>query len=304
MEKLYGTGVALVTPFKKDGKIDFNGLEKLVKYVLDNNVDYLVALGTTAETATLKEEEKWDVVKCIQSTNYKQLPLVLGIGGNNTENVIRKINSIKNLSDFYAILSVSPYYNRPSQEGIYQHFKSIVNCTEANIILYNVPKRTGSNIIPDTVLRLSHDFKNIIGIKEASGNILQSYNILKNRPKNFSVISGDDFMALPVILGGGEGLISVIAQGLPEKISNMVSLAREENNVKKAFSIFYNIIEIIDIIYEEGNPTGIKTLLDIIGICNSYVRLPLLVGSHYLRKKILHLLNNNELCSMKKYKKD
>ncbi|BBA17345.1 4-hydroxy-tetrahydrodipicolinate synthase [Blattabacterium cuenoti] len=290
MKKLNGTGVALVTPFKKDGKIDFNGLEKLVKYVLDNNVDYLVALGTTSETTTLKQEEKWEIIKCIQNSNYKKLPLILGIGGNNTENVIKEVNSIKNLSDFYAILSVSPYYNTPSQEGIYQHFKSIVNHTEANIILYNVPKRTGSNIIPDTVLRLSFDFKNIIGIKEASGNVLQSYKILERKKENFSVISGDDYTILPVILGGGEGVISVIAQGFPDKISNMISLAKK-NDVKKAFSIFYDIMNIIDLIYEEGNPTGIKTFLDVIGICNPYVRLPLVNGTPSLRKKILHSLN-------------
>ncbi|WP_185849066.1 4-hydroxy-tetrahydrodipicolinate synthase [Blattabacterium cuenoti] len=289
MKKLYGTGVALVTPFKKDGTIDFNGLENLVKYVVDNNVDYLVALGTTAETATLKKEEKSDIIKCIQNANYKKIPLILGIGGNNTKDVIKRINSIKNLSDFYAILSVSPYYNRPSQEGIYQHFKSIVNCTDADIILYNVPKRTGSNIIPDTALRLAFDFKNIIGIKEASGNILQSYKILEHKPENFSVISGDDFITLPVVLGGGEGVISVIAQGMPDQISNMISLARN-NDVKKAFLIFYKIIKIIDLIYEEGNPTGIKTFLNIIGICDPYVRLPLLMGTSSLRKKILHSL--------------
>ncbi|WP_185856600.1 4-hydroxy-tetrahydrodipicolinate synthase [Blattabacterium cuenoti] len=290
MKKLNGTGVALVTPFKKNGRIDFNGLEKLVKYVLDNYVDYLVALGTTSETTTLKQEERWDVIKCIQSANYKKVPLILGLGGNNTEDLVNKINSIKNLSDFYAILSVSPYYNNPSQEGIYQHFKSIVNHTEANIILYNVPKRTGSNIIPDTVLRLAFDFENIIGIKEASGNVLQSYKILEHKPENFSVISGDDFITLPIILGGGEGVISVIAQGLPDKISKMIFLAKK-NDVKKAFSIFYNIIKIIDLIYEEGNPTGIKTFLDVIGICNPYVRLPLLIGTPSLRKKMLHSLN-------------
>ncbi|WP_185860555.1 4-hydroxy-tetrahydrodipicolinate synthase [Blattabacterium cuenoti] len=289
MKKLYGTGVALVTPFKEDGKVDFNGLQRLVKYVLDNNVDYLVALGTTAETATLNNEERCDIVKCIQNANYKQLPLILGIGGNNTKDVIKEINSIKNLSDFYAILSVSPYYNTPSQEGIYQHFKSIVNCTEGDIILYNVPKRTGSNIIPETVLRLAYDFNNIIGIKEASGNILQSYKIIKHKPENFSVISGDDFITLPVILGGGEGVISVIAQGFPDKISKMISFARD-NNVKKAFSIFYKIIKIIDLIYEEGNPTGIKTFLDVIGICDPYVRLPLLVGTKILREKMLYFL--------------
>ncbi|WP_185853176.1 4-hydroxy-tetrahydrodipicolinate synthase [Blattabacterium cuenoti] len=289
MKKLYGTGVALVTPFKKDERIDFNGLEKLVKYVLDNEVDYLVALGTTAETATLKKEEKQDIVECIQSANYKQLPLILGVGGNNTRDIVNQINSIKNLSVFYAILSVSPYYNRPSQEGIYEHFKSIVNCTEANIIVYNVPKRTGSNVMPDTVLRLANNFKNIIGIKEASGNVLQSYKIIEKKPKNFSVISGDDFITLPVLLGGGESVISVIAQGFPDKVSQMVSLARK-NQVEKAFSIFYKIIKMIDLIYEEGNPTGIKTLLNIIGICNPYVRLPLLIGSPSLKKKMLNLL--------------
>ncbi|WP_185872062.1 4-hydroxy-tetrahydrodipicolinate synthase [Blattabacterium cuenoti] len=290
MKKLYGTGVALVTPFKKDGKIDFNGIEKLVKYVLDNEVDYLVALGTTAETATLKKEERRDIIKCIQSKNYKKLPLILGIGGNDTINIINQINKIKNLSDFYAILSVSPYYNRPSQEGIYEHFKSIVNSTEAKIIIYNVPKRTGSNITPNTVLRLANNFNNIIGIKEASGNILQSYKILEKKPQNFSVISGDDFITLPIILGGGEGVISVIAQGYPNKISKMVSLARK-NQVEKAFSIFYEIIDMIDLIYEEGNPTGIKTFLSIKKICNPYVRLPLLIGSYSLKEKMMNLIN-------------
>ncbi|WP_185858373.1 4-hydroxy-tetrahydrodipicolinate synthase [Blattabacterium cuenoti] len=289
MKKLYGTGVALVTPFKKDGKIDFNGLEKLVRYVEDNEVDYLVVLGTTAETATLKEEEKKDVIACIQNANYKKLPLLLGVGGNNTKNVIKQINSIKNVSDFYAILSVSPYYNRPSQEGIYQHFKSIVNCTEADIIIYNVPKRTGSNVLPNTVLRLAKNFKRIIGIKEASGNILQSYKIIEKKPQNFSVISGDDFITLPVILGGGEGVISVIAQGFPKLFSRMIFLARK-NRIEKSFSIFYDIFHMIDLIYEEGNPTGIKTLLSLIEICDPYVRLPLLVGTSTLKKKMLHLL--------------
>ncbi|ACY40232.1 dihydrodipicolinate synthase [Blattabacterium sp. (Blattella germanica) str. Bge] len=289
MKKLYGTGVALVTPFKKDEKIDFYGLEKLVKYVLDNEVDYLVALGTTAETATLKREEKQDIVECIQSANYKQLPLILGVGGNNTIDIVNQINSIKSLSDFYAVLSVSPYYNRPSQEGIYEHFKSIVNFTEADIIIYNVPKRTGSNVMPETVLRLANNFEKIIGIKEASGNILQSYKIIEKKPKNFSVISGDDFITLPVILGGGEGVISVIAQGFPDKVSQMVSLARK-SQVEKSFSIFYKMIEMIDLIYEEGNPTGIKTFLNIIGICNPYVRLPLLIGSSSLKNKMLNLL--------------
>ncbi|WP_185876674.1 4-hydroxy-tetrahydrodipicolinate synthase [Blattabacterium cuenoti] len=289
MKKLYGTGVALVTPFKKDEKIDFNSLEKLIKYVLDNDVDYLVALGTTAETATLKVEEKRDVVECIQNANYKKVPIILGVGGNNTKEIIGQINKIKNLSSFHSILSVTPYYNKPSQEGLYKHFESIVNCTEAKIVIYNVPKRTGVNILPDTVLRLANNFSNIIGIKEASGNILQSYKIIEKKPKNFNVISGDDFISLPIILGGGEGVISVIAQGLPDKISKMVNLARN-NQVQKSFSIFYEIIRIIDLIYEEGNPTGIKTFLSIKKMCNPYLRLPLLTGSIFLKKKMLNLL--------------
>ncbi|WP_185850225.1 4-hydroxy-tetrahydrodipicolinate synthase [Blattabacterium cuenoti] len=289
MKKLYGTGVALVTPFKKDKSIDFNGLDKLVKYVTKNGVDYLVLLGTTAETATLKEQEKKNVIEHIQSINNKKLPLVLGIGGNNTKDIIEKINSIKNLSDFYAILSVSPYYNRPSQDGVYEHFKSIVSNIDANMIIYNVPKRTGSNIMPDTVLRLANDFSKIIGIKEASGNLLQSYRIIENKPKNFSVISGDDFITLPVILGGGNGVISVIAQGFPKKISKMVSLAIE-NKTKEAFSIFYEIVKIIDLIYKEGNPTGIKTFLSLIEICDPYVRLPLVTATYSLRQKMKDLL--------------
>ncbi|WP_185870355.1 4-hydroxy-tetrahydrodipicolinate synthase [Blattabacterium cuenoti] len=297
MKKLSGTGVALVTPFKKNEKIDFNGLEKLVKYV-ENKVDYLVLLGTTSEVSTLKKEEKKDVIECIKKINSKNLPLILGIGGNDTKSIVKKIKN-SNLSDFTAILSVSPYYNRPSQEGIYQHFKSIADNTESDVIIYNVPKRTGSNISPETVIRLADDFKNIIGIKEASGNILQSYKIIEKKPKNFSVISGDDFLTLPIISGGGDGVISVIAQGFPEEISKMVSLAKKKD-ICKAFTIFYKVFNMIDLIYEEGNPTGIKTLLNIIGICNSYVRLPLLNGSNLLKKKMTYFLKKNELNKLTK----
>ncbi|WP_185877227.1 4-hydroxy-tetrahydrodipicolinate synthase [Blattabacterium cuenoti] len=294
MKKLYGTGVALVTPFKKNGNIDFNGLEKLVKYVINNNVNYLVLLGTTAESSTLSLDEKKDIIECVCSINFGRLPLILGIGSNNTENVIKQINSIKNLSDFHAILSVSPYYNRPTQNGVYQHYKSIIKHTNENIkiIIYNVPKRTGTNVLPETVLRLSNEFKNnIVGIKEASGNILQSYKIIQKKLYNFSLISGDDFITIPIILGGGDSVISVIAQGLPNQISNMINLAMN-NNVKKSFSIFYKIIDMINLIYKEGNPSGIKLLLSIIGICDPYVRLPLLVGTKSLRNDIQHCLKN------------
>ncbi len=295
MEKLYGTGVALITPFKKNGSIDFNGLENLVKFVIRNNVNYLVTLGTTAETSTLRIEEKRDIVECIKSANFKKVPLIIGIGDNNTRNVIEQVINIKNLSDFYAVLSVSPYYNNPSQNGIYKHYKTIVENTNIKLIIYNVPKRTGSNILPETVLRLANDFrKNIIGIKEASGNILQSYRILKNKISNFSVISGDDFLTVPIILGGGDSVISVIAQGFPKQISEMINLAIE-NKINKSFSIFYKLIDIIDLIYKEGNPTGIKTLLNIIGICNPYVRLPLLIGSCTLEKNMRNYLKKINL---------
>ncbi|AWU44000.1 4-hydroxy-tetrahydrodipicolinate synthase [Blattabacterium sp. (Cryptocercus kyebangensis)] len=292
MKKLYGTGVALVTPFKRNGKIDFNGIGKILKYI-ENKVDYLVILGTTAETSTLKKNEKKDIIEYIKSSNYKKIPLILGIGGNNTEDVIKKIKSI-NLSDFLAILSVSPYYNNPSQEGIYQHFKSIIDNTDANIIVYNVPKRTGSNVFPETVIRLANDFNRIIGIKEASGDILQSYKIIEKKPNNFSVISGDDFISLPLILGGGDGIISVIAQGFPDKVSKMIYLAKK-NEAKKAFSIFYELLHMIYLIYEEGNPTGIKTFLDIIGICSSHVRLPLLSGTPDLKEKMQFLLKKLQI---------
>ncbi|WP_185873699.1 4-hydroxy-tetrahydrodipicolinate synthase [Blattabacterium cuenoti] len=286
MKKLYGTGVALITPFNKNGTIDFNGLEKLVKYV-EKYVNYLVILGTTSEVSTLNNEEKNEIIEFIKNINHKKLPLVLGLGGNNTKEIIKKINNI-NLSDFSAILSVTPYYNKPSQEGIYQHFKSIVNNTNANIILYNVPKRTGTNINTDTIIRLANDFPTIIGIKEASGNILQYYKIISQKPKNFSVICGDDFLILPIILGGGDSIISVIAQGFPKEISQLIYFLKK-NKINKASSIFYKMIKMIDLIYEEGNPTGIKTLLSIIGICYSNVRLPLVNGTLMLKKKIQKL---------------
>ncbi len=287
---LIGTGVALITPFKKNGDIDFYSIENIVKNVIQNNVDYLVVLGTTSEASSLNKEEKQDIIDCIKGINCNKLPLILSIGGNNTKNVIDTINNTKNLSSFHAILSVSPFYNSPSQDGIYQHYKSIINNTNVKLIIYNVPKRTGSNILPDTIHKLSKDFKkNIIGIKESSGNILQSYKIIENKLIDFNVISGDDLIALPIILGGGSGLISVIAQGFPKQISDMIIYAIDRD-IEKSFYIFYKIRRIIDLIYKEGNPTGIKTLLNIIGLCPPYVRLPLVQGTSSLRKEMINLL--------------
>ncbi|XCI75467.1 MAG: 4-hydroxy-tetrahydrodipicolinate synthase [Flavobacteriales bacterium] len=283
-KKLYGTGIALVTPFDQEKKVDLKGLERLITHISEGKVEYLVILGTTGEPATLKKEEKEEIIQCIKSTNKNKLPLVLGIGGNDTAEVIRQIQQV-DLTDFEAVLSVSPYYNRPTQEGIYQHFKALVTNTEVDIIIYNVPTRTGSNVLPETVLRLAHEYKNIIGIKEASGNILQAYEILQQKPEDFSVVSGDDALALPMTLGGGDGVISVVAQGIPKEFSEMIRLARQ-NKVREAFKLYYQTIQMTKLAFEEGNPAGIKTLLKTIGICEPYVRLPLVQATEKLQEKI------------------
>lgn len=284
MKKLRGTGIALITPFDKEKKVDFERLSRLSDYAITKGVDYLVLLGTTGEPATLRDEEKNEIVRCVQKVNQKKLPLVLSIGGNNTREVIEKIQAT-NLSDFEAILSVTPYYNRPSQEGIYQHFKTIAENTEAKIILYNVPARTGSNILPETVLNLARSYKNIAGIKEASGNLLQAYEIIREKPDHFSVISGDDALALPMTLGGGDGVISVLAQALPFGFSRMIRHALE-GRPSKAFKHYYELFELINLIYREGNPAGVKSLLRSIGICKAHVRLPLVEASEKLEEKI------------------
>lgn len=284
MEKLYGTGIALVTPFDQNKNIDFTSLGKLINHVIQGNAEYLVIFGTTGEPATLKKEEKKSIIQYIKNINNNTLPLVLGIGGNDTTEIIKQIQQI-DLTDFDAILSVSPYYNCPTQEGIYQHFKSLAENTTTNIIIYNVPKRTGSNILPETTLRLAYEFKNIIGIKEASGDILQAYKIIQKKPKNFMVISGDDALALPMILGGGNGVISVIAQGIPKEFSEMIRLAYQ-NKVIKAFNLYYQMLEIIHLIFKEGNPSGIKSLLKTIGISEIDVRLPLVNATKKLQEKI------------------
>lgn len=280
---LHGTGVALVTPFNVNKKIDFYALEKLIYHVI-KEIDYIVVLGTTGESTSLIEEEKRDIIELVKNYNIKK-PIILGIGGNNTKEVINKLNNI-DLSPFEAILSVSPYYNRPTQEGIYEHFKCIAKNIEKNIIIYNVPARTGSNILPDTVIKLAYNFKNIIGIKEASGNLLQSYEIIKKRPKDFILISGDDAICIPTILGGGEGVISVLAQAIPQEFSNMIQLAINHKS-EESYYLYYKMYEMIQIIFKEGNPSGIKYLLNIIDICHPILRLPLLSAS----KKLSHQIN-------------
>ncbi|MBS7332774.1 MAG: 4-hydroxy-tetrahydrodipicolinate synthase [Weeksellaceae bacterium] len=290
MKELFGTGVALVTPFNQDGSVDYNGLENLVNYSIDGGVEYLVLLGTTAESATLTKEEKKEVVSAIKKYNNGRIPMVLGIGGNSTAEIIKEYAET-DLSDYVAILTVSPYYNKPSQEGIYQHYKAIAESTDANIILYNVPGRTGSNIAPETTVRLANEFKNIVAIKEASPDFLQSTNILRlNTREDFIVLSGDDEFALPMTLAGGKGVISVMGQGLPVEFTDMIRKGLNKE-VDAAYDSHYKLVEITRAIFEEGNPIGIKAVLANRGICQPYVRLPLVQATDNLSAKIADLLN-------------
>lgn len=283
MNNIKGLGVALVTPFNEDLSIDFDSLTKLVEYNIENGTDFLVVLGTTAETATLSETEKKQVVEHIIKVNNKRLPLVLGIGGNNTIAVKEQIENT-DLSDFTAVLSVSPYYNKPNQEGLYQHYKMLAS-TGKNIIIYNVPGRTGQNIEASTTLRLANEFPNLSIIKEASPNIVQYFDILRKKPSNFSLFSGDDEYTLPVTLAGGSGVISVIGQAYPKLFSTMIKLAKE-NKVQEAYEIQNKLVEIIRLIFAEGNPCGIKTILAEKGIIKNHLRLPLVPASEELQNKI------------------
>ncbi len=273
MQSLIGTGVALVTPFKKDFSVDVEALTKIVNYQIENGINYLVILGTTAENATLSQDEKEIVIQTVVTANKGRLPLVLGVGGNNTHKIIEELKS-RDFSNFVAILSVSPYYNKPTQEGIYQHFKAIAAISPIPVILYNVPGRTGSNVLPSTVIRLAKDFKNIVAIKEAAGDLVQAMQLIKNKPKDFLVISGDDMIALPMVLAGGSGVISVIGQGFPKQFSELIRLGLERK-VNEAYDLHYVLADSIDMIFEQGNPGGIKEVLKSLGLSGNTVRLPL-----------------------------
>lgn len=283
MSNLKGVGVALVTPFNEDLSVDFDSLTRLVEYNIENGTNYLVVLGTTAEAATLSAAEKQEVIKHVIKINNKRLPLVLGIGGNNTLEVKKQIEEA-DLTDFDAVLSVSPYYNKPNQEGLYLHYKMLAS-TGKQIIIYNVPGRTGQNIEASTTLRLANEFPNLFMIKEAAPNILQYFDILRKKTANFSLVSGDDEYTLPVTLAGGDGVISVIGQGYPKEFSTMVQLAFE-GKVKEAYEIHNKLVEITRLIFAEGNPCGIKTVLAEKGIIKNYLRLPLVVASEGLQAKI------------------
>ena len=283
MNNLKGVGVALVTPFNEDLSVDFDALTRLIEYNIENGTNYLVVLGTTAEAATLSKEEKDQVIKHVIKINSKRLPLVLGIGGNNTLEVKKQIEEA-DLTDFDAVLSVSPYYNKPNQEGLYQHYKALAE-TGKQIIIYNVPGRTGQNVETSTTVRLANDFPNLFMIKEACSNINQYFDILRKKPAGFSLVSGDDEYTLPVTLAGGDGVISVIGQGYPKEFSTMVQLAFE-GKVKEAYEIHNKLVDITRLIFAEGNPCGIKTILAEKGIIKNYLRLPLVVASEGLQAKI------------------
>lgn len=276
--------MALITPFTSKDKVDFEALEKLVHYQVDNGVDYLVVLGTTGETATLTKEEKDQVKAKVLEVNDGRLPVVLGLGGNNTQSLVEELNQ-NNFEGFSAILSVSPYYNKPSQEGIYQHYKMFAEASPLPVILYNVPPRTGSNITPATVIRLANDCKNIIGVKEAAGDFEQVLELIKKKPDDFLVISGEDKLALPLVLAGGAGVISVIGQGLPAAFSEMIRLGQRSAS-DEAFDMYYGLSESIDLIFSEGNPSGIKSMLNSLGISETFVRLPLVPATQELQQKI------------------
>ena len=284
MQSLIGTGVALVTPFRKDLSIDTEALIKIVNFSIDGGVEYLVILGTTAENATMTPTEREFVIRTVVETNNGRLPMVLGVGGNNTMEVVEELKN-RDLSQFTAILSVSPYYNKPTQEGIYQHFKAVSQASPIPVIIYNVPSRTGSNMLPPTVMRLANDFKNIVAIKEANGDMIHAMQLLKNKPKDFLVLSGDDMIALPMVLAGGAGVISVIAQGFPKEFSEMIRLGLNRK-VDDAFKLQYQFSDCIDMIFEQGNPAGIKQVFQSLGIAENTVRLPLVSVDESLAGRI------------------
>ncbi len=289
--KFKGTGVALVTPFHKDGSIDFKGFEKLIESLIAGKADYLVVMGTTGETPVLSKDEKNALLSFTKEINNGRLPLVLGIGGNNTREVVNCIREA-DLDGVDAILSVSPYYNRPGQKGIIQHFKMVAGNSPVPVILYNVPARTGSNMLAETTLELASASDNIIGIKEASGNLDQITHILANRPKDFLVISGDDNLTFPMMALGADGVISVVANAFPRDYSAMVKLCLK-GEFEKACKLHFRFLDIYKLLFAEGNPVGVKAALSALNICSEQVRLPLVPASKNLMNKISELIDRD-----------
>lgn len=289
---LRGMGVALITPFKEDDSVDYEALGKLVDYQLQNGTDYLVVLGTTAETPTLSEEEKKKIVNLVVTRVRGRIPIVLGLGGNCTRTIVEKLKT-DNFDGIDAILSVVPYYNKPSQEGIYQHYKAIAEATKIPIVLYNVPGRTGVNMTAATTLRIACEFPNVIGVKEASGNFTQMDDIIKNKPVNFNVISGDDGIAFPLATLGAIGVISVIGNAFPREFSRMIRLALA-GDYDSARTIHHSFTELFDLLFVDGNPAGVKCMLHMMGFINNKLRLPLVptrIGTFEKIRDVLRELN-------------
>ena len=284
MKKFRGTGVAIVKPFKNDTSIDFAAFGRIIDHVIKGGVNYIVAMGTTGEASTLTRDEKQAVLSYVTESINGRVPLVAGIGGNNTQEIINCIRSL-DLTGVDGILSVAPYYNKPGQRGLLQHFKAIATCSPLPVIIYNVPGRTSINILPDTTLELAHECDNIIGIKEASGDLGQIMKIIKGKPESFQVISGDDMLTIPVIAAGGSGVISVLANAWPAECSELVNNALK-NNFRQAREIHFRFIEIIDLLFADGNPSGIKAFMSVMNLCKNNVRLPLVPVSKNIQARI------------------
>ncbi|MDE5423566.1 4-hydroxy-tetrahydrodipicolinate synthase [Ancylomarina sp. DW003] len=284
-----GTGVAIVTPFHTDGSIDYNSLTNLVEFQITSGINYLVVMGTTGESATLNKQEKKDVVDHIIKINNKRVPLVVGIGGNNTNEIVESVKDFHAYNDIAGILSVAPYYNKPSQEGLYQHYKMIAEASPASVILYNVPGRSAVNISAETTLRLANDFKNIVAVKEASGDMEQIMTIINNKPTDFAVISGDDALTFPMICIGAEGVISVIANAFPKEFSDMVNSALN-SEIEEAKTLHFKLFEIIQNLFTEGNPAGIKAILHIKKLIENNFRLPMIGVSQKHYSKLENLV--------------
>lgn len=288
--KLTGAGIAIVTPFKTDLSVDHEALTRIVNLNIENGMNYIVISGTTGESVTITAAEKQAIIKTIVKATDKRVPLVLGIGGNNTAQVITEIQTT-DLSEIDAILSVSPYYSKPTQAGIMAHFEAISKACPIEIVLYNVPGRTGSNMLPQTIIALANSCKNIVAVKEAAGNMAQYLRLLKDKPSDFMVISGDDDLALPVTLAGGSGVISVIGQAYPKDFSNMIQLGLKGEN-EDAFKLHNKLMDITGLIFSENNPSGIKAVLSSMNLCQSVVRLPLVEATDSLKHDILNFVNN------------
>jgi 4-hydroxy-tetrahydrodipicolinate synthase len=284
MKKFKGTGVAIVTPFKNDASIDFASLGKITDHIIKGGVNYIVVMGTTGESSTLTKDEKKAVISQVLEITEKRIPVIAGIGGNSTQDVVNSIRH-NNLTELDGILSVVPYYNKPNQRGIFQHFKTIATCSPVPVIMYNIPGRTSCNMTAETCLELAHECDNIVGVKESSGDMTQIMKIIKGKPENFAVISGDDMLAVPIISAGGVGVISVLANAYPVQCSEMINHALK-SNFKSAREIQFNLIDLIELLFIEGNPSGIKAILGAMNLCQNILRLPLVPVSRPVYTKI------------------